>query len=166
MQENLGNIPGTKLYHFNWLLSNFFQRKIVDSGAPSTSTARPNRFGRKTILCVWWDQRDMVYCELLKPGETVNTKRDQQQLADLNHSPLEERPEYRKGQHKQQSRFPSLQCSITYAKTGSRYVGSIQPENSTPCALLTRPGCLRLSLVCIDRSLAQLLSSALVHTTT
>jgi len=25
----------------------------VDPGAPSTSTARPNRFGRKTMLCVW-----------------------------------------------------------------------------------------------------------------
>ena len=30
-------------------------------------------FWQKTMLCVWWDQRDMVYYELLKPGETVNT---------------------------------------------------------------------------------------------
>ena len=28
---------------------------------PSTSTARPNRFGRKTMLCIWWDQK----CDLL-----------------------------------------------------------------------------------------------------
>ena len=39
---------------------------------PSTSTARPNRFGRK-MLCVWWDQKGVVYYKLLKPGETVNT---------------------------------------------------------------------------------------------
>jgi len=36
-------------------------------------------FGRKTMLCVWWDQKGVVYYELLKPGETVNTKRYQQQ---------------------------------------------------------------------------------------
>jgi len=42
----------------------------------------------------------LVYYELLKPGETVNTKRYQQQLIDLNRSLLEKRPEYRKRQHK------------------------------------------------------------------
>jgi len=71
--------------------SGFFEnpkrkKSWVDPGAPSTSTARPNRFGRKTMLCVWWNQKGVVYYELLKPGETVNTKRYQQQLIDLNHS--------------------------------------------------------------------------------
>ena len=32
-----------------------------------------------------------VYYKLLKPGETVNTKRYQQQLTDLNHSSLEKK---------------------------------------------------------------------------
>uniref|UniRef100_G1Q736 Mos1 transposase HTH domain-containing protein n=1 Tax=Myotis lucifugus TaxID=59463 RepID=G1Q736_MYOLU len=45
----------------------------VDLGQPSTLTARPNRFGKKTMLCVSWDQEGAVYYELLKPGETVNT---------------------------------------------------------------------------------------------
>jgi len=66
----------------------------------STSTARPNRFGRKTMLCVWWDQKSVVYYELLKPGETINTKCYQQQLIDLNCSLLKKRPEYQKRQHK------------------------------------------------------------------
>ena len=35
------------------------------------------------MLCVWWDQKGVVYYELLKPGEMVNTKRYQQQLIDL-----------------------------------------------------------------------------------
>ena len=39
---------------------------------------------QKDSLCVWCDHRDVVYYELLKPGETVNTKRYQQQLTDLN----------------------------------------------------------------------------------
>jgi len=75
------------------------KKSCVDPGAPSTSTARPNRFGRKTMLCIWWDQKGVVYYELLKPGETVNTKRYQQQLIDLNRSLLKKRPEYQR-QHK------------------------------------------------------------------
>ena len=50
------------------------------------------------MLCVWWNQKG-VY-ELLKPSETVNTKRYQQQLIDLNRSLLKKRPEYQKRQHK------------------------------------------------------------------
>ena len=49
------------------------KKSWVDPGAPSISTARPNRFDRKTMLCVWWDQKGVAYYELLKPGETVNT---------------------------------------------------------------------------------------------
>ena len=48
-------------------------------GEPPTSTTRPHRYGRKTMLCVWWDQKGVIYHELLKPGETVNTERYRQQ---------------------------------------------------------------------------------------
>jgi len=58
-----------------------------------------DRFGRKTMLCIW-NQKGVVYYELLKPGETVNTKRYQQQLIDLNRLLLKKRPEYQKWQHK------------------------------------------------------------------
>ena len=69
--------------------------KCKKSGAPSTSTARPNHFGRKTMLCVWWDQKNVVYYELLKPGETLSTT-----MIDLNRSLLKKRSEYQKRQHK------------------------------------------------------------------
>jgi len=52
------------------------------------------------MLCVWWDQKGVVYYELLKSSETVYTKRYQQQLIDLNYSLLKKRPEYQKRQHK------------------------------------------------------------------
>nr|KAF6349106.1 hypothetical protein mMyoMyo1_011662 [Myotis myotis] len=58
----------------------------VDPGQPSTWTARPNRFGKKTMLCVWWDQEGVVYYELLKPGETIYSDRCQQQIINLNHT--------------------------------------------------------------------------------
>lgn len=51
------------------------KRSWITPCEPSTSTARPNRYGRKTMLCVWWDQKGVIYYELLKPGETVNTER-------------------------------------------------------------------------------------------
>ena len=65
----------------------------VNPGQPSTSTAKPNRFGQKRMLCVWWDQKDVVYRDLLKHGETVNTDRYQQQMINLNYALIEKRPE-------------------------------------------------------------------------
>ena len=73
----------------------FQAKKIV--GRPRRTIhidARPSRFDRKTMLCVRLDQRGVVYYELLKPGETVNTKRYQQRLSDLNRFLLVKRPKY------------------------------------------------------------------------
>jgi len=52
------------------------KRSWVTPGEPSTA----NRYGRKTMLCVvgtmlWWDQKGVIYYELLKPGEIINTER-------------------------------------------------------------------------------------------
>nr|KAF6311923.1 hypothetical protein mPipKuh1_009110 [Pipistrellus kuhlii] len=66
----------------------------VDPCQLSTSTARPNCFGKKTMLCVWWDQEGVVYHELLKPGETVNTDHYQQQIINLNHALIIKQPEW------------------------------------------------------------------------
>jgi len=49
---------------------------------------------------VWWDQKGVIYYELLKPGETVNTERYRQQMINLNQALCEKRPEYQKSQHK------------------------------------------------------------------
>ena len=74
------------------------KKSYVDPGQPATSTARPNRFGKKTMLCIWWDQSSVIYYELLKPGETVNTASYQQQLINLNRVFKSKRPEYQKRQ--------------------------------------------------------------------
>ena len=43
-----------------------------DQSLPSTSTSTPrlNIHGSKIMLCIWWDQKDLVYYELLKPSIT------------------------------------------------------------------------------------------------
>ncbi|CAK9803711.1 Mariner Mos1 transposase [Anthophora quadrimaculata] len=76
------------------------KRSWVTRGEPATSTARPNRYGRKTLLCVWWDQKGVIHYELLKPGETVNTERYRQQMIDLSQALSSKRPEYQERQHK------------------------------------------------------------------
>ena len=42
----------------------------------------------------------VIYYELLKPGETVNTERYRQQMIDWNQALRKKRPEYQKRQHK------------------------------------------------------------------
>jgi len=58
------------------------KKSWVDPAQSSTSSSRPNCFGRNMMLCVWWDQEG-VYYELLKPDETVNAHRYHQQLIKL-----------------------------------------------------------------------------------
>ena len=79
-----------------WIYFENLKRKKswLSRGEIGPSTPRPNRFGRKTMLCVWWDQCGVVYFDLLKPGETVNTDRYRQQIINLNHALIEKRPEW------------------------------------------------------------------------
>jgi len=79
----------------NWIYFENPKRKKswVNPGEASTSTARPNRYGKKTMLCVWWDQKGVIYYELLKPGETVTAERYQQQLLNLSEALREKRAE-------------------------------------------------------------------------
>lgn len=85
-----------------WVYFNNPKRKksYVDRGGKAKSTPRPDRFGRKAMLCVFWDQRGVIWYDLLQPGQTVNGDRYQQQLADLNRSIRQKRPEYETRQHK------------------------------------------------------------------
>ena len=63
-------------------------------GQPAKSTAKPNIHGAKVMLCIWWDQKAVLYYELLKPGETINGKRYRTQLIRLKRAIAEKRPEY------------------------------------------------------------------------
>ncbi|GBN17880.1 Mariner Mos1 transposase [Araneus ventricosus] len=52
-----------------------------------------NSCGKKTILYIWWDQESVMYHELFKSGEDVNSTRYQQQIVHLNHTLILKRPQ-------------------------------------------------------------------------
>ena len=80
--------------HEKWIYFENPKRKKswLSPGEVGPSNPRPNRFGRKTMLCVWWDQCGVVYIELLKPGNTLNKDHYRQQIINLNRALIEKRP--------------------------------------------------------------------------
>jgi len=46
------------------------------------------------MLCIWWDQKGLVYYELLKPGNSITGDRYRLQLICLSRALREKRPEY------------------------------------------------------------------------
>jgi len=46
------------------------------------------------MLCIWWDQKGVIYYELLKPSETITGDRYRLQLMRLNRTLKEKRPEW------------------------------------------------------------------------
>lgn len=71
-------------------------KSYVRPGQYVTSIARPNRFRRKTMLQVFWNQRRVIYYELLKPSETVTSERYRQKLVGLIRVLFKKHPDYQK----------------------------------------------------------------------
>ena len=70
------------------------KKSYVKPGQPSTSTAKPNTHGTKVMLCIWWDQKEPLYNELLKSGQTTTGDLFRTQLIRLKRAIIEKRPEY------------------------------------------------------------------------
>lgn len=68
----------------------------VRPGEPTPSTPKQNIHGSKVMLCIWWDQKGVVFYELLKPRQTINAELYQQQLNKVSRALREKRPEYAK----------------------------------------------------------------------
>ena len=70
------------------------KKSYVKPGHPAKSMAKPNIHGANVILCIWWDQKGVLYYELLKLGETINGKRYRTHLIRLKRAIAKKRPEY------------------------------------------------------------------------
>jgi len=60
------------------------------SGHALTSTAKPNI----QVYCIWWDQQNIMYYELLQRNETIIENRYRLQLMHLSRALKEKRPQY------------------------------------------------------------------------
>lgn len=77
------------------------RRKVIcDPGQPVKATPKRNIHGKKVLLSIWWDQKGVIYHELLKQGETVTGDLYREQIIRLSQALHEKRPEYEKRQHK------------------------------------------------------------------
>jgi len=56
--------------------------------------AKPNIHGAKVMLCIWWDQKGVLYYELLKWGQMITGDLYRTQLIRLKRAIAEKRPEY------------------------------------------------------------------------
>ena len=50
------------------------------------------------MLCVWWDQKGIIYYELLQPKQTITADLYSQQLIRLSHALETKRPYKAKGE--------------------------------------------------------------------
>ena len=69
------------------------KKSYVKPSQPAKSTAKPNIHGAKVMLCIWCDQKDVLYYELLKPGDNINGERYRTQLIRLKRAIAEKGPE-------------------------------------------------------------------------
>ena len=70
------------------------KRSYVKPGQPAKSMAKPNIHGTKVMLCIWWNQKGVLYYQLLKPGEAINGESYRTQLIRLKRAIVEKRPEF------------------------------------------------------------------------
>ena len=77
------------------------------------------------MLCVWWNQKEVVYYELLKPGETVNTVRYREQMINSNHALIEKRPEWARRHGKiilQHDNAPAYSAKVVKETISTRHI--------------------------------------------
>lgn len=67
----------------------------VKPGEPTPAKPKQNFHGSKVMLCIWWDQKGVVYYELLKQGETITGEVYRRQLIRLKQALNVKRPEWR-----------------------------------------------------------------------
>ena len=72
---------------------------MSDANEPGPSTPKRNIHASKIILCIWWDQRGIIYYELLKPSKTITGDRYRLQLIRLNQALKEKRPEWQQANY-------------------------------------------------------------------
>lgn len=90
---------------FVWYMWIYFDNQVnkkqwVDPDQEPLPTPKREIHGKKVMLCVWWDQKGIIYYELLQPKQTITADLYSQQLIRLSHALETKRPHRAKGERK------------------------------------------------------------------
>jgi len=96
-------------------------------------------YGKKLILCIWWDQLGVVYYELLKPNETITLYRTQLRL---NLALKEKRAHY----YSRYDKIIVLHDNARHMLQRRSKPRNTQMGSSTPLAIFSRHCSFRLPL--------------------
>lgn len=76
------------------------KKYYLKPGQPAPHNPKPKFHGKKVLLCIWWDQKGILYYELLPEGEAVNASLYSTQLQRLQSAIEQKRPISGKGKRK------------------------------------------------------------------
>lgn len=76
------------------------KKQWLSPGQVPITTPKREMHCKKVMLCVWWDQKGIIYYELLKPKQTVSADLYSQQLRSLSLALESKRPYSGKGKRK------------------------------------------------------------------
>jgi [histone H3]-lysine36 N-dimethyltransferase SETMAR len=76
------------------------QKYYLKPGQPAPHNPNPDLHGKKALLCIWWDQKGILFHELLPQGETVNAALYSTQLQRLQAVIKQKRPFTGKGKRR------------------------------------------------------------------
>jgi len=118
-------------------------------GEPSPSMPKRNIHGSKIMLYIWWDMWGVIYYELLKPSETINSQLYRLQLMRLKQAIQAKRLEWRDKHEKLMLQHDNARPHVdqpvrTFTPRRSEMGCSIPP------AVFTRHCPFRLSFVPVD----------------
>ena len=74
------------------------KKQWVSPDQAPIATPKRELHGKKVMLCVWWDQKGIIYWELLEPRQTVTADLYSQQLMRLSEALQRKRPYGGKGE--------------------------------------------------------------------
>jgi len=69
-------------------------RAWVHPGEVGSSKPKQNNHSSKMMLCMWWDQMNVTYYEIMKPSNNIMGDRYRQQIVALDGAVKEKRTEY------------------------------------------------------------------------
>ena len=124
-----------------------WKKQWVSPDQAPIATPKRELHGKKVMLCVWWDQKGIIYWELLEPRQTVTADLYSKQLMRLSEVLQRKRPY---GGKESARWFSSWQRKATCCEKHPGHDRELRLGSLAPPGVFTRLGTYRLPFVPID----------------